>query len=261
VDWGQSGAHWNAWFAAAKGVIDRVPEMPVVGNHDYFGSRDMAKPYYWIAQWITPQNGPEGLKSQVYSYDYGPVHFAVLDSQQEEQKKHGDILKIQQSWLEADLAASKARWKMVFFHKPPYESYPNRTNPEIKAAFCPILEKHGVDLVFTAHDHAIARTYPIRNGVMMQRPSQGVIYYVSGQSGGKTYKAVRKMDWNTYFYHPADQPNYFVVEVTEKKITVNTIKLDGTILDVFFIDKAKDVSSDTLAQPGTVRPEKQKSAA
>ena len=67
-----------------------------------------------------PQNGPEGLKGQVYSYDYGPVHFVVLDSQEEEQKKHGDILKIQQTWLEADLAASKAKWKIVFFHKPPY---------------------------------------------------------------------------------------------------------------------------------------------
>jgi hypothetical protein len=261
VDWGQSGAHWNAWFAAAKGVIDRIPEMPVSGNHEHFGSKDESRPQYWAAQWSLPQNGPEGLKSQVYSYDYGPVHFVVLDSQQEEQKKHGDILKIQQTWLEADLAASKAKWTIVFFHKPPYESYPKRSNPEIKAAFCPILEKHGVDLVFNAHDHAIARTYPIRNGAMMQKPSQGVIYYISGQSGGKTYKAVKKMDWNTFFYHPVDQPNYFVVEVKDKKLTVNTIKQDGTIIDVFYIDKAKDVSSDTLAQPQTVRPEEEKPAA
>ena len=41
-----------------------------------------------------------------------------------------------------------------------------------------------------------------------------------------------------------DQPNYFVVEVKDKKITVKTMRQDGTIIDVFFIDKAKDVSSD-----------------
>ena len=58
------------------------------------------------------------------------------------------------------------------------------------------------------------------------------------------------MDWNTFFYHPVDQPNYFVVEVKEKKITVKTIKQDGTIIDVFFIDKAKDVSSDTPRATG-----------
>jgi hypothetical protein len=220
----------------------------------------MTKPRYWLAQWSVPQNGPEGLKSQVYSFDYGPVHIVVLDSQAEEQKS-GDILKIQQPWLEADLAATKARWKIVFFHKPPYESYPKRTNPEVKAAFCPILEKYNVDLVFNAHDHAVARTYPIRNGVMMQKPSQGVIYYISGQSGGKTYKALKKMDWNTYFHHPVDQPNYFVVEVKDKKLTVNTIKQDGTVLDIFFIDKAKDVISDSLAQPETARPKEEKRAA
>ena len=163
VDYGQMAAHWNAWFAAAKGVVDRIPQMAVSGNHEYFGSRDMTRPQYWAAQWVLPQNGPEGLKGQVYSYDYGPVHFVVLDSQAEEQKSHGDILGLQKIWLEADLAASKARWKIAFFHKPPYTIYPKRNNNDIKAAFCPIMEKYGVDLVFNAHDHGIARTYPIKS--------------------------------------------------------------------------------------------------
>ena len=48
------------------------------------------------------------------------------------------------------------------------------------------------------------------------------------------------------FYNPVEQPNYFVVDVTEKKITVKTVMQDGTIFDVFFIDKEKDVSSDML---------------
>ena len=251
VDYGQAEAHWNAWFAAAKGVIDRIPEMPVLGNHEYFGSRDMTMPQFWLAQWAVPQNGPEGMKGQAYSYDYGPVHIVVLNSQAEEQKAHGDILKIQQPWLESDLAASKAKWKIVFFHKPVYESYPKRTNADVKAAFAPVLEKYNVDLVFNAHDHAIARTYPMKNGVKMEKPSQGVIYYVSGQSGGKFYKAVEKMDWNTFFYRPEDQPNFFVIEVKGAKITVKTVKLDGTVLDTFFIDKAKDVSSDMLSHPAS----------
>ena len=39
------------------------------------------------------------------------------------------------------------------------------------------MEKYGVDLVFNAHDHAIARTYPIKAGALMKKPSEGVIYY------------------------------------------------------------------------------------
>jgi acid phosphatase type 7 len=261
VDYGQSGAHWNAWFAAAKGVIDRIPLMPVTGNHEYYGAKDTTRPLYWLMQWIVPQNGPEGLKSQAYSYDYGPVHFVVLDSQSQEQMTRGNIIKLQEPWLEADLAASKAKWKVVYFHKPAYESYPKRTNQDVKAAFCPIFEKYGVDLVFTGHDHAIARTYPMKNDVAMKKPSEGVIYIASGQSGGKSYSADKKMDWNTFFYLPADQPNYFVVEVKDKKIRVVATKQDGTVIDDFFMDKEKDVSSDTLAQPGAAASNKIKPAA
>jgi acid phosphatase type 7 len=261
VDYGQNLAHWNAWFAGAKGVVDRIPEMAVTGNHDSYGLKETSLPQYWMMQWVMPKNGPGDLKNRVYSYDYGQAHFVVLDSQQEEQKQYGDILKAQASWLEADLAASKAKWKIVFFHKPPYTVHPKRNNKEIREAFCPIMEKYHVDLVFNAHDHGIARTYPIKDGAYMKKPSQGTIYYVAGQSGGKVYKDVQKMDWDVFFYNPTDQPNYFVVEVKDKKLFVKTLKQDGTVIDVFFIDKAKDVSSDTLAQPETVRPGEEKRAA
>jgi len=239
VDYGQRGAHWNAWFAAARGVIDRIPEMPVSGNHESFGSRDTSKPEYWVSQFILPLNGPEGLKEQAYSYDYGPVHFVVLDSQQEEQKKYGDILTVQRAWLEADLAASKAPWKIVFFHRPPYGNMAKRTNDDIKAAFCPILEKHQVDLVFNAHDHSVARTHPIN----------GTIYYVSGRSGGKTYPNLKKMDWNAFFYDPQDQPMYFVVEVKDKHISVTTIKQDGTIIDTLSLDRKRSREQTPRAEP------------
>ncbi|HTY61960.1 MAG TPA: metallophosphoesterase family protein [Acidobacteriota bacterium] len=248
VDYGQMEAHWNAWFAAAKGVIDRIPAMVVSGNHEYFGSQDMTRSPYFDAQWVLPQNGPEGLKGRAYSYDYGPVHCVVLDSQAEEQKSHMDILAIQKPWLDADLAASKAKWKIVFFHKPPYTIYPGRNNSAVKAAFCPIMEKHGVDLVFNAHDHGIARTYPIKGDVLMKKPSEGVIYYVSGQSGGKSYKAVKKMAYDTMFHDSVEQPNYLIVDANENLITVKTILQDGTVLDEFFIDKKKDLSSDMLRQ-------------
>ncbi len=245
VDFGQQGAHWNAWFEAAKGVINRIPEMPVTGNHESYGSWDTRKPEYWMAQFALPQNGPEGLRGRVYSFDYGPVHFVMLDSQQEEQKEYGDILEVQKAWLEADLAANTATWKLVFFHKPPYELKAMRPNDDIKKAFCPIIEKYHADLVFSAHDHGIARTPAINNGAFMERPSQGTIYYVVGQSGGKTYKDIEKKVYNTFFLNPLDQPNYLVIEVEDQRITVKTLMQDGTLVDTFFIDKAKDISSDS----------------
>ena len=247
VDFGQRGDHWNAWFKASEGVIDRIPIMPATGNHECYGSWDTRKPEYWMAQFALPQNGPEDLKGQVYSFDYGPVHFVVLDSQQVEQKEYGDILEVQKAWLEADLAASTAAWKLIFFHKPPYELKAKRPNQDVKEAFCPIIEKYHADIVFNAHDHGIARTYPIKDGALMERPSQGTVYYVVGQSGGKTYKDIEKKPYNSYFYNPLDQPNYLVVDVKDQRITVKVFMQDGTLLDTFFIDKTKDMSSDSPA--------------
>jgi len=153
-------------------------------------------------------------------------------------------LKMQLAWLDADLVASRADWKIVFFHRPPYGIMARRPNEDVKAAFCPIIEKHRVNLVFNAHDHGIARTFPIRDGVYLKDPSQGTVYYVSGRSGMKTYSNLEKMSWNAFFYDPQDQPNYFAVNVTDTKLTVVTIKQDGTVLDLLSIDKAGTADSD-----------------
>jgi acid phosphatase type 7 len=237
VDIGQQASHWNAWFSSAEGVINRIPIMPVSGNHESYGSPLTAKPQYFIEQFTLPQNGPEGLKNTVYSYDAGPVHFVVLDSQQEEQRKYGDILKKQQEWLEADLAASKAPWKIAFFHRSPYETQPLRNEAEVRNAFCPILEKHHVNLVFTAHDHAVARTPPLKYGEVMNSPAQGTIYLISGQSGGKTYPNNIRKKLHSFFYNPLDQPNYWAIEVTRKEIRIKAVKQDGTFIDGFRIDR------------------------
>lgn len=245
VDIGQSGAHWNAWLAAGSGVIDRLPVFATVGNHETFSPSHDPRPSYWNAQLRMPQNGPNRLRNQAYSYDYGPVHLVVLDSQGREQEKFGDLLDWQRTWLEADLAASHATWKIAFFHKAPYSVKAKRTSPEVKAAFCPTLERHHVDLVFNGHDHGLGRTYPMRDGKALRKPSQGTVYYVAGRSGSKTYDDLERKSWTPFFYDPQDQPNYLVVEVEATRLTVRAMKQDGSLIDTFFLDKATDIDSDT----------------
>lgn len=232
VDTGQSGAQWQAWFAASAGVIDTIPAMPVVGNHECYGANGSGIPQYFNQLFFLPQNGPSGLENQVYSFSYGSLQLFALDSQQGEQRKaRGDIFSSQKKWLDAELAASKSRWKIAFFHKSPYDLHAGNTNLDVKKAFCPTLEKGGVQLVFNGHDHGLSRTFPLMNGIRAPRGKTGTIYMTCGRSGTKTYKDIRAHVQNEFFYNPLDQPNYLLVEVSAEKLTVNSYKTDGTVID------------------------------
>ena len=241
--------HWNAWFDAAKGVIDRIPEMPVQGHHEtYMDSTEnvMDKPEFWLAQLPTPRNGPDGLKGQVYSYSIGNADFFVLDSQEDEESpKYGDILNAQAAWLDKALAASKADFKLAFFHKTPYYNKAARANEKLKAAFCPVLEKYHVDIVFNGHDHGLSRTYPVKGDTFFPNPKDGTVYYVTGRSGNKYYNDLTNKFWNAFFYDPQDQPVYLLVDIEGKTLTVTAKKADGTVVDTYVIDKAGNKSTVT----------------
>lgn len=254
VEWGQYYVHWNNWFDAAKGVIDTIPAMPTQGNHETYNPPDWhtTKPVFWTTQFPLPQNGPQGLKGQTYSFDYGNAHIVMLDSQEEEEKiVAGDILEAQKTWLENDLKNTNKTWKLVFFHKTPYYSKATRTNEDIKKVFQPIFDKYHVDVVFNGHDHSVARTYPIYGDKFVDSPLKGTIYYITGRSGTKYYPDLSQKVWNAFFYDPQDQPNYLVVDVNGNKLTINAVKQDGTLIDTYTIDKA--TGKDT---PQTVIPPK-----
>lgn len=253
VEWGQSYAHWNQWFDAVKGVIDTIPEMAVQGNHETYNppAGQSGKPIFWLNQFPLPQNGPDSLKGQAYSYDYGPAHIVVLDSQEEEEKPIvGDILQPQKTWLEEDLKKTNKPWKLVFFHKTPYYNKATRTNETIKKAFQPIFDKYHVDVVFNGHDHAVARTYPIYQDRLVDSPAKGTVYYVTGRSGNKYYTDLSRKVWDAFFYDPQDQPNYIVAEVSASRLTLRAIKQDGTPIDTYTIDKEKQTDFPRTSLPG-----------
>jgi len=249
VETGQNYIHWENWFAAAKGVIDHIPEMSVQGNHETFlplGSGQSRKPIYWETQFKLPQNGAEGLLGQTYSYEYGNAHFIVLDSQEDEEAPvSGDILAAQKTWLENDLKNTTKTWKIVFFHKAPYYNKATRSNEAIKLAFCPIFDKYHVDLVFNGHDHSVSRTYPMYNDSPVNRISKGTVYYVAGRSGNKAYTDLSQKVWDAFFYDPQDQPNYINCMVNGNMLTLNATKADGTLIDSYVMDKNADTKTAT----------------
>jgi acid phosphatase type 7 len=262
VETGQYYQHWNNWFKAVDGIIDTIPALVVEGNHETVNGMDgkTGKPEYFVRQFNLFRNGPDSLKGQVYSYDYGKCHFAVLNSQvleesedaegREDAVKEEALLKEQAAWLDKNLAAhNNAVFTFVLFHKPPHSNKGNRPNTFIKKIFCPIFDKYHVDVVFNGHDHASSRTYPIYKDEIKQSPSDGTVYYITGRSGEKYYSDLTRKVWDAAFFDPQDQPDYQTVELDGRKMTIKCFKQDGTLVDVYIIDKdhpEKNTSANEL---------------
>lgn len=239
VEKGQNYEHWNEWFNSVKGIIDKIPIMPVQGNHETYNGVNWKSsvPKYYKYQFKLPQNGPGGFKGQVYSYDYGNAHFAVLNSQRlEEAPQDNNFLKTQADWLDKDLRDSKKKFKIVLLHKPLYQNKSIEDNTDLRKAFSRIIEKNNVDVVFSGHDHVLSRTYPIKSG--QTNPVRGTVYYITGRSGSKYYKSLKSKTWNEFFYNPADMPCYETVEIDNSRLIINAYKQDGKMLDNFIIDKS-----------------------
>jgi hypothetical protein len=238
VDAGQEYGQWYRWFNAAHGVLETIPCMPLVGNHEtYVPGGKPARPTLFTDQFKLPMNGPAGLKGQVYSFDYGDVHFVMLDTQiGEEGPFVTDMLAKQKIWLADDLAASKQKWKLIFVHRPLYNNKAEG-NSIIQAGFAPIIDKYHGDIVFTAHDHVYARTYPLYGGKVVNSAADGTIYVATGRSGTKTYSDSLAKDWDEFFYNPLDEPNYLTVEVAGNLLTVKAFKQSGELIDGWNITK------------------------
>lgn len=246
--------HWHKWFEGSEGVVENIPEMPVTGNHEYYstyGVNEQAENFKM--QFNLPQNGPDRLKGLVYSYDYGDVHFTVLNSQNTEANtdqsvKMGDILAEQAAWLDNDLKSTNKKWKIVFYHKASYYSRSSRdVDAEVvKKAFQPIIDKYHVDLVFGGHDHTITRSYPINNNNFVDNTSKGTVYYITGRSGNKNYNDPFKQVWDAYYKNDTDDTNYLLVSVDGENLTVKATEKNGNVLDSYTLNKTTGTPSPDL---------------
>lgn len=212
VDNGSQYAQWYQWFKNGEGILADLSIVPVVGNHetfaaDYRQTHSFSMPELFTRQFALPHNGPAGLKEQVFSFDYGNVHIAVLDTQFAEERAFlPDSWQRQLNWLANDLALSDKRWKLVFMHKPVYHnrSDSDRTDSRF-AELESVLQQGGADVVFTAHDHVLARTTAVN----------GIVYIACGRSGTKAYQTKEAKAWNDWFFNPVDEPVYMVVNIEE----------------------------------------------
>ena len=80
VDNGEHAYQWNEWFTRIGPMITRIPAAPVMGNHEtYTMDWKVRMPQAYLHYFQLPEGAPEPYKNQFYSFDYGDVHYVVLN--------------------------------------------------------------------------------------------------------------------------------------------------------------------------------------
>lgn len=214
-------------FDVYRDFMHRVPSFPTIGNHEY--KTDWAQPYldvyYLFEQALRAED-----QERYYSFDYGNVHFVSLDSNSEmlvpiQLDQTGVRTDDMIDWLEADLAASKADWKIAFFHHPPFSKYEDRDeNLGVLDLIMPALANGGVDLILVGHDHHYVRSLPVRGECRVPGGKGAIPFIVVGSGGTGLHTFDNPKDW--WVAAKNDQIHAFL------DLTVHGCSAKGRAIDV-----------------------------
>lgn len=189
-------------FDVYEDLFRHVPFFPASGNHDY--KTASAAPFRSVFN--LPGNGGN---ETWYSYDWGRIHFAALDTEAD--------YTTQAEWLDADLASTSLPWKIVYFHRPMYSSGNHGSDTSLRNKLAPVLERHHVQLVLTGHDHHYERMVP----------QDGVAYVVTGGGGRGTYS----VGASSFTAFAESVIHYAYLEVGVEELVLHAIDAEGTEFD------------------------------
>jgi hypothetical protein len=140
----------------------------------------------------------------VYSYDYGPVTFIMLNL--ETARSDAAARAEQESFLRASVADAKARgqWTAVGFHKSLVTGASHITDSDVVEArkfWCPKFAELDVDMVLQGHDHVYSRGFVDATGYAAERtvnadgsinqPDNAPLYMVGGHAGGLKWYSMK----------------------------------------------------------------------
>lgn len=239
------------------------------GNHDIYTEAGAPTEASFsspipVAGSTSVASAPAGERPEhTFSFDYGNVHIASFDSNS---LNDSTRLNNQLTWLEADMAASRAQWKIVVLHHPvagspdksesPAGNYYQQVVPRLRAA--------NVDLLLSGHSHTYHQSYPLlghSNGVAtfvldqdgVYDKGAGLIQLVVGTGGvplspgsfsDKPYIRAGFSSSTTVLA----EPGFSRIDVTPDNLIVRYIAADdGAILSSFTIQ-----STITTLQPVTL---------
>jgi len=221
---GDIDAYWdsdqfNPFYTNIKGLMANTPYISAIGNHEGTGVLFMKYfPYPYV-------------NDRYWSYDYGPVHFTVIDQYVDYLPGSAEL-----AWIENDLASTTKPWKVIYLHRPGWSAGNHSNDTNVQDYIHPLCLQYGVDMVFAGHNHYYSRAVV-----------DGVQYITTGGGGSPlhtpdpNYPNIVATSMNYHFCRVAIDSNI---------LTCEAVKPDGFIVDSFSIEHPSDVPS--LGQWGMI---------
>lgn len=185
--------------APYKAILDRkIPFYASLGNHD-----DPNQRFYELFN----MNG-----QRYYTFEKKGVRFFALDSNYMDRD--------QEAWLGRELASSRERWKIAFFHHPIYSSGARHgSEVDLREIVEPLFLAHRVSVVFAGHEHFYERL----------RPQKGIHYFTSGaaaklRAGNIRVGPLTAKGFDTDY-------SYMLVEIDRDQMHFQTLSRRGRLVD------------------------------
>jgi Icc-related predicted phosphoesterase len=233
-DGGDGGARIDATGAAVEQIAEREPydALLLLGDNVYPAGDPTKLPDTVFEPFADVLAGGADLMAILGNHDVKQGHG---DEQMEAlgmpgrywAEEHGDVLIVgldsneiddpaQLQFLDDTLASTEATWKIVAVHHPPYSAGYQGSSVDVRDALAPILERHGVQLVLSGHDHDYQRSVLI----------DGVTYVVSGGASGTRRTGDDDFTAASYSWH-----NFVDIAVTGDQLVLRAVGQDGTVFD------------------------------
>jgi hypothetical protein len=199
----------NQFFAPEYGNLQKMlatlPYLSTMGNHE--GQGLLFAKYFPYPMFVNGQ--------YYYSFDYGPVHFTVID--QFDNYKPGSA---QYNWLVNDFSTSTKPWKILVLHKPGWTAGGGHSNSsDVQNYIQPLCVQYGVQFVVAGHNHYYARA-----------SVNGVQHITTGGGGAPLYNpnpnkdSIVKVDKS---YH------YCRFDIDNDTLTFTAVRSDGSVIETF----------------------------
>ncbi|WP_339279229.1 S-layer homology domain-containing protein [Paenibacillus sp. FSL W8-1187] len=207
VDNGDLEEQWSWFFDKPKELLMSRPLVPLVGNHE-------SKSYGNFTQHFNlPNLSQTGAKpdGSVYSFDYGPAHFMVINTEYSlaaSSAEYQQIYRNQVEWLRAEAARTDKKWKVVLLHKSMYSVASHVSDSDVvsfRSELTKVFDEMGVDLVLGGHDHTYTRSFQMLGGEAQKDKlpdadgqvvdPKGTLYLITNAAGDKRYNVKTGMEF------------------------------------------------------------------